>query len=96
LHKRYPGNYVSWGSLTSEQQKVIMESHHLFEGYQNEFSCPIPSPRLIEPEYSFTKPGPLYVDVDTKVLLGWKCVPDTEFEVLIVTKPRGIFEMRKS
>lgn len=95
LQKRYPGNYISWGSLNDMQKEAISSMHHSMEGFQTEFSSPTPSPRLIEREYAITKPGPLYVDLDTKVLLGWKCVPNTDYEVLIVQKPKGIFEPQK-
>lgn len=95
LKKRHPGNWVSWGSLTDNQQRAIIEAHHKLEGYQMELSSPEPSPNKITPEYAFTIPGPLYVDLETKNLLGWKAVPGTEFEVLILTKPRGLFETPK-
>lgn len=87
LQKRYPGNYVSWGSLSREFQESILQKHTSVEGFQTGHSSPTPAPRLIEPEYVYTKPGPLYVDPVTYVLLGWKIVPGTEFEVLIVQKP---------
>lgn len=87
LRNRYPGHYVSWGSLTVDQQRLIRESHDSLDGYQTEKSCPNPIPRAVTPEYSYLKPGPLYVDFQTKVLLGWKVIPGTEFEVLIVQKP---------
>lgn len=87
LIKRYQGHYVSWGSLTNEQKQIIREAHDHLEGYQTENSCPLPLPREITPEYVYLKPGPLYVDFQTKVLLGWKIVPGTEIEVLIVQKP---------
>lgn len=87
LQKRYPGNYVSWGSLSKELQDSIREAHGTIEGFQTEMSSPNPSPRAIEPDYAYTKPGPLYVDIETGVLLGWKEIPGTEFEVLIVQKP---------
>lgn len=87
LQKRYPGEYVSWGSLTQEQKTIIKEKHLSLEGFQTEFSSPKSSPRLIEPQYAYASPGPLYVDIRTGILLGWKCVPDTELEVLIVQKP---------
>ncbi|NGX43291.1 MAG: hypothetical protein K940chlam7_01586 [Chlamydiae bacterium] len=87
LQKRYPGKFVSWGSLSVEQKVIIKDKHHSLKGFQTEFSSPTPSPRQIAPEYIYTKPGPLYVDIDTGVLLGWKIVPDTELEVLIVQKP---------
>lgn len=88
LKKRFPGTYVSWGSLTDAQQQAIIAAHHSLEGFQTEISSPNPSPRAIEGEYAFTKPGPLYVDLETKVVLGWKCIPGTTFEVLIVQRPK--------
>jgi hypothetical protein len=87
LQKRYPGNYVSWGSLTQDQQESIIASHESLEGFQTENSSPQPQPKAIEMRYAYLKPGPLYVDIDTKVLLGWKSVPGTDLEVMIVQKP---------
>jgi hypothetical protein len=89
IRRRYPGHYVSWGSLNAEQKKEIREVHGSLEGFQTESSSPSPSPRAIEPDYVFIKPGPLYVDINTKVLLGWKVVPGTEVEVFIVQKPKN-------
>ncbi|MCB1111881.1 MAG: hypothetical protein H7A37_03130 [Chlamydiales bacterium] len=91
LNKRYPGNYVSWGSLTDEQKEEIRARHETLEGFQTMRSSPSPAPMAIEGEYAFAKPGPLYVDLTTKVLLGWKAVPGTELEVLIVQKPKRYF-----
>lgn len=88
LQKRYPGKYVSWGSLTPQQQDAVKEIHGSLEGFQTEFSSIEPQPKLVEPKYALMKPGPLYVDVDSYVLLGWKVVPGTELEVLIVQRPR--------
>jgi hypothetical protein len=88
LRKRYPGNYVSWGSLDRTEQERIREAHVSLEGFQTEYSSPKPLPREIEEDYAYAKPGPLYVDIDTGVLLGWQCVPNTPFEVLIVQKPK--------
>jgi hypothetical protein len=93
LNKRYPGHYVSWGSLSDYQKEIIRSAHHSLEGFQTEVSSPEPAPSKIEPFYADTIPGPLYVDLDTKILLGWQCVPDTDLEVLIVQKPKGIFEL---
>ncbi len=87
LQKKYPGKFVSWGSLIEEQKEIIRGRHKSLDGFQTDFSSPVPSPRKIDPEYAYTKPGPLYVDIDTNVLLGWKVVPGTELEVLIVQKP---------
>lgn len=91
LQKRYPGRYVSWGSLTPEQQEIVRCAHDNFiKGYQTDFSSAHPQPKSVEAKYAFAKPGPLYVDIETNVLLGWKEVPDTELEVLVVQKPMQI------
>lgn len=87
IAKRHPGVYVSWGSLSRELQQEVRARHSSLEGFQTEVSSPNPSPRAIEPKYVFTKPGPLYVDLDSFVLLGWKSVPGTKFEVLVVQNP---------
>lgn len=88
LQKRYPGNWVSWGSLNEIQQEAIRTAHTSMERYQTLESSPNPAPRAIESKYAYTKPGPLYVDLETKILLGWQVVPGTEFEVLVVQKPK--------
>lgn len=88
LQKRFPGHYVSWGSLTDQQQAFIRSSHESMEGFQTAFSSPRPSPRDVTAQYVYLKPGPLYVDINSKVLLGWQCVPDSDFEVLIVQRPK--------
>lgn len=90
INKRYPGHYVSWGSLNDLQQVVIREAHFSLSDFQTNFSCPNPSPKAVTPEYIYVKPGPLYVDMQTKVLVGWQCVPDSDFEVLIVQQPQKI------
>lgn len=91
LHKRYPGNYVSWGSLSDIQKANIRDDHESLENFQTKKSCPLPAPSDIETQYVFTKPGPLYVDINSRVLIGWQCVPGTELEVLIVQKPKPPF-----
>lgn len=88
INKRYPGEYVSWGSLTQMQKDAIIECHESLEGFQTEQSSLLMDPQSVEPKYAFIKPGPLYVDIKKKVLVGWKIVPDTELEVLIVQKPK--------
>jgi hypothetical protein len=89
LKKRYPGNWVSWGSLDAAQQAAIGALHLSLDGYQTAFSSPDPSPRSIAEQFAYSIPGPLYVDLATNNLLGWKIVPNTDLEVLIVQKPYG-------
>ncbi|MBA3958344.1 MAG: hypothetical protein H0X51_08150 [Parachlamydiaceae bacterium] len=91
LRKRHPGDYVSWGSLSAEQQDNLRKRHHPLYLFQTEISSPSSAPSSIELDYIYTKPGPLYVDIETKTLLGWQRVPDSDFEVLIVQKPKGKF-----
>ena len=88
IQRRYPGHYVSWGSLNQVQQAIVQDAHHAIKGFQTERSCPKSSPKAVTPEFVFLKPGPLYVDLQTKVLIGWQQVPNTEFEVLIVQHPQ--------
>ncbi len=88
LKKRMQGQYVSWGSLTDAQQLAVYACHDTLAGFQVEMSSSQILPKHIEAIYAFTKPGPLYVDINTFILLGWKCVPGTELEVLIVQKPK--------
>ena len=87
LRKRYPGNFVSWGSLNEIEQSTIKLCHETMAGFQTERSCPNPMPEAIDTYHALLKPGPLYVDRQTKILMGWKEVGGTEFEVLIVQKP---------
>lgn len=87
LKKYWKGSLVSWGSLTAEQKVYVRLQHHDLEGFQIEFSCPKPRPEEIDPPYIATKPGPLYVDLRSNVLVGWKCVPGTDLEVIVVQKP---------
>lgn len=96
LQKRYPGIYVSWGSLSDDQKEMIRSSHHSLDGYQTEYSSPEPAPSRIEPFYAMAAPGPLYVDLNTRILLGWKRVPLSDLEVLVVQKPKGLFELPQS
>jgi len=93
LNKRHPGHYVSWGSLSDEQQLSVLNSHESLEGFQTEFSSPAPNPKSIEAKYAHAYPGPLYVDINTYTLLGWKLVPGTDLEVLIVQKPTHIMTL---
>ncbi|QLH35517.1 MAG: hypothetical protein HWD61_04665 [Parachlamydiaceae bacterium] len=95
MQKRYPGKYVSWGSLSDEQKEIIRLSHHSLEGFQTEYSSSIPAPSQIEPMYANAVPGPLYVDLDTQILLGWKQVPLTDLEVLVVQNPKEFLNFQK-
>jgi hypothetical protein len=88
LSQRCRGHWISWGSLSEEQRRDVRERHGSFEGFQTDHSCPNPKPVDILPEYIFVKPGPLYVDLVNYKLLGWKCVPETDFEVLVVQLPK--------
>lgn len=87
ITKRYSGNFVSWGSLSEKTKNEIRKAHDPLTEFQTEYSSKNPSPRLIEERFALSKPGPLYVDPESKVLVGWVIVPDTELEVLVVQKP---------
>jgi hypothetical protein len=87
LQERQRGAWVSWGSLPEQLKGVIRLCHKSLAGFQTEISSPNRMPQAIDQYYAYTQPGPLYVDVATKTLLGWKIVPGTDFEVLVVQKP---------
>lgn len=87
LKRRYPGNWVSWGSLPEVPRAMIKMCHRSVERFQMNESCPELRPEAIDRYHAFLKPGPLYVDVATKTLMGWQNVPGTPFEVLVVKKP---------
>lgn len=88
LRKRSRGNWVSWGSLKEDQKRAVREKHASLEKFQIEFSSVQVKPQDLENEYVYVKPGPLYVDLFTYKLLGWQCVPETDFEVLVVQLPQ--------
>ncbi len=89
IKKRYPGHYVSWGSLKDNEKGVIRAAHGTLEGFQVLESCPKPLPKDIYHSYANSIPGPLYVDKSSKVLVGWKCIPDSSLEVLVVQLPKN-------
>jgi hypothetical protein len=96
ISKRHPGHYVSWGSLSDAQKRSIRKAHGSLDGFQVYFSSPHPSPKMIEEQYVYAKPGPLYVEINTGTLVGWKAVPDTDLEVLVVQKPDKIITISVS
>lgn len=89
LQKRFPGHFISWGSLTEEQKLRLKDKHYSLQGFQTDYSSSKPSPFKVETVYAMAKPGPLYVDINTGVLIGWQIVPGTDLEVLIVKRPKG-------
>lgn len=87
IKKRVDGVFISWGALSEHEQAVIKLLHGTVEGFQTEQSSQQIRPEKVEREYARLAPGPLYVDRKTKILVGWKKVPGTTFEVLVVQKP---------
>ena len=89
LPKRYKGTYASWGALSEDEQVRIKLIHvNELEGYQTEESSKHISPTDVEDYFKEISPGPLYVDRMKGTLIGWKCVPGTHFEVLVVQLPK--------
>lgn len=87
LQKRCPGSFLSWGAFSEEEKGVLRLLHPSLEGFQTEQSSSMPRPERVEREYALLSPGPLYVERNTKIVVGWKRVPGTSFEVLIVQRP---------
>lgn len=90
INKKARGNFLSWGSLSENKKNEIIKAHDPLTGFQTEFSSRNPSPRMVEESFALQKPGPLYADPDSLCLVGWKLVPGTEIEVLIVQRPKKI------
>lgn len=88
LNQRRPGKWASWGSLNEAKQRKLRSMHATLKGYQTEHSSPLPRPKSVSLSYALAKPGPLYVDMKTGTLLGWKQVPDSNFELLVVQCPK--------
>ncbi len=87
IQKRLPGTYVSWGALSENEKAIVKLLHGSLDGFQTEQSCPKIRPQDIDREYALLSPGPLYIDRRTKILIGWKKIPGTYFEALIVQRP---------
>lgn len=90
IQKKARGNFLSWGSLSEDKKREIISVHDPLTGFQTEFSSRNPSPRMVEESFAIQKPGPLYADPETLCLVGWKRVPETDLEVLIVQRPKKI------
>jgi len=87
LRKRMPGSWISYGSLVDDRRQDLWDRHGTLEGFQTEFSCENPLPQEVEEEFNLIKPGPLYVNLENDFVMGWKVVPGTEVEVLVVKRP---------
>ncbi len=88
LKQRCEGTFVSWGALSEEQRGIVKLLHGSLEGFQTEHCSSRLRPEEIEKECASLSPGPLYIDRMTNVVMGWKKVPGTYFEVLVVQRPR--------
>ena len=88
IKRRYKGTFVPWGALSEEERGVIKLLHDSLEGFQTEKNSLMLRPEDIEEDLATVTPGPLYVDRSAKILMGWKKVPGTYFEVLVVQKPK--------
>jgi hypothetical protein len=87
IQQRYPGRYMLWETLTEQQKSLVIAAHDTMEGFQLQGSATSSRPYEIRRCYRRLKPGPLYVDRKTNILVGWKNVPETDLEVLVVQKP---------
>jgi hypothetical protein len=88
IRRRCEGTFVSWGALSEDEKGILKLLHGSLEGFQIEQSSSHLRPEEVEEDFSSLSPGPLYIDRKTKVVVGWKKVPGTYFEVLVVQQPR--------
>ncbi|SCA62368.1 hypothetical protein SCG7086_AA_00020 [Chlamydiales bacterium SCGC AG-110-P3] len=87
LERRYPGRWVSWGSLSAVEKQKLKDCHESLDGFQVDESSSNPDPKAVDLYHMTLKPGPLYVDKASRVLMGWKVIPRTNLEVLVVQRP---------
>ena len=78
LSNLYPGKWVIWENLGERQKEHVMKTHQSLKGYNLSYQNP------------FAKPGPLYVDLNSGSLLGWKCVQETDLEVIVFQAPNDL------
>ena len=88
IQRKCSGKYISWGALSEDEKSIYKILHGSIEGFQTEESSHLLRPECVEPLFSTISPGPLYIDRETKILVGWKKVPGTYFEVLVVQHPQ--------
>ncbi len=81
------GPLISWGSLDESQKSILKRMHESLDGFNTERSSRKRRPEHTEKEFWDLKPGPLYVNLSTACLVGWKCVPGTNLEVLVIQRP---------
>lgn len=89
LRRRAPGEWISWGALRPEEQQAVFAAHGPLHGFQCKQSSAKPNPQAIDEASAWASPGPCYVDLASKRVMGWKRVPGTELEVLVVQKPKA-------
>lgn len=77
LKKYYSGTLVQWNSLSDQEKKIIQSMHFSLSHFST-------SPHASALHH---KPGPLYADREKKILLGWKRIPGTSLEALVLQIP---------
>ncbi len=71
LSKYYSSKLTPWFLLSDAFRKEIENAHSSLDGFQIGKSL---------------KPGPLFVDKKNRTLVGWKQIPETEMEILVIQK----------
>jgi len=83
LSRMHQGKWLLWSSLSDQQKKKVVRSHLLHYDQLEQFQCEGFQNKSSLEEERRGKPGPLYVDLKTKNLLGWRSVPTTDLELLV-------------
>lgn len=72
LKKYYPSKLVPWFRLTDSEKVKLASMHSSLEGFQIGKSLSL---------------GPLFVDRKRSILVGWKRIPETKMEIIVIQKP---------
>lgn len=84
----YPkGDYILWQELSDPLKKTIIENHDSIKGFQINQLPKYTKEQPLNHKFAHIKPGPLFVDLKTKALLGWKEIPETNLETLVYQPP---------
>ena len=74
LKKYYSSKLVSWFRLRESEKLKLASMHTSLEGFQVGKGL---------------FPGPLFVDKKRSILVGWKRIPETEMEIIVIQKPKN-------
>lgn len=87
LMQHYSGVLVPWSTLNQEQKQNFVARHSCLKHFQLHPSGANTAFSYSDWTSADMKPGPLFVDLEAGVAVGWQCIPHTNLEIIIVQPP---------